>query len=148
HALVRPAASNHFADQLALLVMSDQRRADQVWAPSTSRIGPVTEPAGLLELFAAALRRRNLWISLGTRRGRPKSKDKDARHQRDANLLYASGRNFLPVHSHLSPEHLICVPRYSQRDARSNFMSKGRERRSRALPLVAIQCSFSPFDAG
>jgi hypothetical protein len=54
HALIGAAAANHFSDLIALDVMRDKGRANQIRSTSASGVGAVAESAGFRELFAAA----------------------------------------------------------------------------------------------
>lgn len=77
HAFIRPAATDDFAYLVTLHVMRNERRADQVRPSSAGAIGPMTESAGLLELFVAALDCWILRISLRPSHGIPWTDHKD-----------------------------------------------------------------------
>src|SRR3984893_13617731 len=55
HALVGSAVANDLADEIALDVVGDQRRANQGGAAGAGGIRAVTKSAGLLELVVPAL---------------------------------------------------------------------------------------------
>src|SRR5262245_46377941 len=55
HAFIGATAANHFANLVALDVMRDERRADQIRSTSASGVRAVAESAGIRKLLATAL---------------------------------------------------------------------------------------------
>jgi len=55
HAFIRAAATNDFADEISVDVMSDERRANKIGTARAGGIGAMAESTGLLEQLASPI---------------------------------------------------------------------------------------------